>query len=444
MKIDVKVETEFLAAILKKSEFVPDDLLQFVEQEHFQVPSYKWFVAILKDREWNAPAWDFIDQLLIDIPEENDRQKYRNQIWFLYQKELEFEDDASKKFRAYISYCIANSKVRDAFTGFEKTSRIDFLLDSLTETVESAKRALEGNKYKLVDYADNYETRMSHRKLVRDNPSISPRILTGIRELDIQFTFKAPMVIDLLAPFKRYKSIFLNAFGYAALLQGFDVAHITYENSEEMTMDRYDAIFTELNYERISNLIITPDERQSIDKTFEWMSRWKNRLKIIKGIPEETSVLDINAALEAHRRTDNWTPDVMIFDYLNIIAPSKRHKEDWKDQKQIVWDLKWLAEKWNVPIFEASQAKIEGATANRLNMGHRGLSTAISQALDCCIAIDQTEEEREEGLIILSPHFVRGAQILIPEIVLESDLPRMIVSRELHRLWEHAIKVNPY
>ena len=90
------------------------------------------------------------------------------------------------------------------------------------------------------------------------------------------------------------------------------------------------------------------------------------------------------------------------------------------------------------------QTKIEGATADRLNMGHRGLSTAISQALDASIAIDQTDEEREEGLIILSPHFIRGAQILIPEIVLESDLPRMIVSRELHRLWEHAVRINPY
>jgi len=444
MKIDVKVEAEFLAAVIKGSSAVSRDVLAFAEPEHFQVDSYKWFVEVLKDRNWEAPAWDYMDQLLLEVHEENERYKYRTQIWHLYERELEFEEDASKKFRAYISYCITNSRIRESIAGFEKTSRIDFLLDSLTDTVSDARRVLDGSKFKFVDYVADYELRMKRRKEVRDNPSINPRVLTGIRDLDIQFTFKAPMVIDFLAPFKRYKSIFLNAIGYASTLQGFNVLHVTYENSEEMTMDRYDAMFSELNYDRISNLLITPEERAQLDKTFQWMSGWGNRLKVIKGTAEETSMTEVDAALEMFRRQEGWVPDVVIVDYLNIVAPSRYHKEDWKNQKQVVWDFKAFAEKWNVPIFEASQSKLEGATAARLNMGHRGLSTAISQALDCSIAIDQTEEEREEGLIILSPHFIRGAQILIPEIVLESDIPRMIVSRELHRLWEHAVRINPY
>jgi hypothetical protein len=32
----------------------------------------------------------------------------------------------------------------------------------------------------------------------------------------------------------------------------------------------------------------------------------------------------------------------------------------------------------------------------------------------------------------------------MPEIVLDSDLPRMTISRELHRLWGHAERINPY
>ena len=175
--------------------------------------SYKWLVGVLKERSWEAPAWDYVDQLLLEVREENDRQKYRNQIWPLYSRELEYEEDASKKFRAYISYCITNSRIRESVAGFEKTSRIDFLLDSLDETVSDARTALEGRKLKFVDYAENYIARMERRKEERDNPSINPRVLTGIPDLDIQFTFKAPMVIDFLAPFKRYKSIFLNSIG---------------------------------------------------------------------------------------------------------------------------------------------------------------------------------------------------------------------------------------
>jgi hypothetical protein len=91
----------------------------------------------------------------------------------------------------------------------------------------------------------------------------------------------------------------------------------------------------------------------------------------------------------------------------------------------------------------ASQAKVEGATAERLNKSHQGKSVGISQGVDLTINIDQDVNEEEEGFIILSPSFIRDGVILIPEIVLDADIARMVVDRSLHSLWKHAQKVNP-
>jgi hypothetical protein len=445
VKIDQKIESEFLATLVQKPGIVDSDVLGFVQPEHFTIESYKWFSKLLKSRGWRPPVWDVVEQELLVIKEDEERNKYRGQLYHLYVRELTFSEDAAEKFRAYVSFCIINVAMRSSMEGFSKTSRIDFLLESLRQGVSEAQSVVQGKTLRIVDYIENYNDRVSRRMLLRDNPNLNPRVLTGIRGLDTQFVVKAPMVVDFIAPFKRYKSILLNAMGYSLLLQGFNVLHVTYENSEDMTMSRYDAMFSELNYKRISNMLLTQEEKDSLDRTFAWMKTWSNRLKIVKATAEETTVAMVEEAVDRYRERESWSPDAEVWDYLNIIAPSVRYKgEERREQKQIVWDLKRHAEKYNVAIFEASQSNMSGVKADRLSLEHRGLSIDISRALDLCIAIDQTDEEREEGIIVLSPQFARDSAITIPEIVLDSDLSRMCISRELHHLWEHAARINPY
>jgi hypothetical protein len=444
MQIDVKVEAEFLASLLQERDVIESDLLHSIEPEYFQVDSYQWLVRLLITREWKPIVFNYLDQELLSIEEDETRTKYRNQLYALYAMQLTFEEDAAKKFRAYVSFCVLNSKTREGFEGFSRTDRVDFLIDAVQDGVDEASRIIRDHTLPVVDYASDYSERQERRRHLRDNPSVNPRLLTGIMGLDQQFVIKAPMLVDFMAPFKRYKSIFLNALGYSFLLQGHDVLHVTYENSLELTMDRYDAMFSEINYERVANLLITEEEKLALDRTFEWVHQWRNRLKIIKCTPQETTVKDVEEEMERLRDTEGFEPSVSVWDYLNIIKPSKEFRQERHEQKQIVWDLKIHAEKYNTAVIEASQANMEGAKADRLTLGHRGLSTDISRGIDLCIGIDQDDKERDEGIIVLSPMFFRGGAITIPEVILDSDLPRMVISRELHRLWQQAAKVNPY
>ena len=290
----------------------------------------------------------------------------------------------------------------------------------------------------------HYEERMLQRKSERDNPSVNPVIKTGIQGLDSQFRIKAPMVVDFLAPFKRYKSILLNSMGFVGVLQGFNVLHVVYENTVELTESRYDALFGNISYDRISNLAISSEEKSKFDYMFSQMKNWGSRLKILKCFPQVTTIADIEEEIEKLKHREGFVPDVVIIDYLNIVKPSVMPREERLQQQKIVWDMKHLADFYNVPVFTASQAKMEANKVERMDMTHRGKSIDISQGINLSIAIDQTKEEREEGILVLSPLFSREGPITIPEVVCETDLSKMTICHSHHEMWEFAQRVHGY
>ena len=445
MVLDWKVEAEFLAAIIQGTKEVGRDVITLVNKGYFSVDSYAWLVDQLVKRNWEPISFDFVDQLLLeDIEDVEKKEIYRNQIYQLYNRELTFVEDAEKKFRTFIAHALMKATTKEAFEGFDRSSRIDYFLETLQDGYRQANGLVTDRQINIVDYADNYKVRMQRRKAERDNPSVNPVIKTGIAGLDDQFQIKAPMVVDFLAPFKRYKSIILNSMGFVSLLQGFNVLHVVYENTIELTEDRYDALFGDISYDRISNLAISQGEKDKLDQMFDQINLWGSRLKMLKCIPQKTTIPELEEEIEKLKFKEGFVPDVIVLDYLNIVNPSERVKEERLQQQKIVWDIKHMADLYNVPVFTASQAKMEANKVERLDMTHRGKSIDISQGVNLSIAIDQTPDERDEGILVLSPLFSRESEITIPEVVCETELSKMVICYSHKNMWEMARKIHGY
>lgn len=446
MKIDVRVEAEFLAAILQGTKEVARDVLIQVEPGYFSVDSYQWVVEQLQKRDWKTFPYEYVDQLLLDsIKDEEKRTLFRNQIYYLYTKELTFLEEAEKKFRTFIAWSLMKATTKNAFEGFNRASRIDYFLKDFQEGFTKANSLVTERQIDIVDYADHYETRMAQRLAERDNPAVNPVVLTGIPGIDEQFQIKAPMIVDFLAPFKRYKSIILNAMGFVSLLQGFNVLHVVYENTIELTENRYDALFGDINYNRISNLAISSGEKELMDWIFAQMKNWGSRLKILKCIPQQTTIAELEEEIDLLKYREGFVPDVIVLDYLNIVKPSaSMHGEERLQQQKIVWDIKHMADSYNLPVFTASQAKMEANKVDRMDVTHRGKAIDISQGINLSIAIDQTKEEREEGILVLSPLFSRENDITIPEVVCETDLAKMTICHSHKSMWSIAQRVHGF
>jgi len=443
-KITWQVELEFLAAIVQGSSQLDTYILEYVEPGYFAVESYKWLVKQLAERSWKPFPIGFLSQLLLEsFPNDSDkRDLYYIQLEQVFNKSLEFVEEAESKFRTFISFNLIKVASKNAFDNFERSGRIDYLLDEISERAKDAKNVITKDRVKIVDYAENYEDRMAQRREIRDNPDISPIIKTGIPGLDSQFQIRAPQLVDFLAPFKRYKSIILNTMGFSSLMQGYNVLHLMYENTIGMTAGRYDSLFSTLSYDRLSDLAITSEEKDKIDNLFLWVNSWSSRLKLLKCIPKRTTILEVEEEIEKLKFRENFTPDVIILDYLNIVKSSIKEKEERLQQQIILWDIKNMAEKYNVPIFTASQANMGANKVARMDNTHRGKSIDISQGLDLSIAIDQTPEEREDGFVVLSPLFSRWSKIEIEEVVCETDLNRMSICKSFREIWDIANRVH--
>lgn len=444
LSLSVSVEQQILASIVQGKKLLDESVLKSVQPEYFQVDAYRWLVKKLKARQWKPFDIGYLDQLLLEFEDEAKRAQFRLQLENLYYMQLTFEDDAADSFKAYLSFCVVNSRLVKSSEGLKSSQRVDFWIKDLQEGLDTAQHILSGDKFRSVDYVQDFETRIDRRRQERDNPAFAPRILTGINGLDLQFVIRGPQIINFLAPFKRYKSIFLNSLGFAALLQGFNVLHVTLENDYSLTSTRYDAMFSLLTYDRISGLFVTQEELDHLRKIFDWMNKWENRLKIVKGTAYETTPKTILGEIDRLKRAEGFVPDLIIVDYLNILASVKQEKEERQEQNRIVWELKAVGEAYKCPVITASQATRDASTSERVKMDQQGKSVGISQAVDLTIAIDQTPEERAGGMIVLSPMFSRAGTISIPEIVLDSDLSRMLVSRNLPDLWKKAMEVHPY
>ena len=443
MQLSVSTELEILASIQQGKNPLDDVALKQIKPEYFQVESYKWLVKQLQARDWKPIKQGYLDQLLLELKDEARRNQYRLQLNNLYAHTVEFTEDAATSFKSYLAFCTLNSTLVGSSEGYKNSQRIDFFIRDLQEGIDSAKQIIRGDAFRSVDYVSNFNERIDQRTQERDNPAIAPRILTGIPGLDLQFNIKGPMVVNFLAPFKRYKSIFLNSLGFAALLQGFNVLHVTLENDERLTNSRYDAMFSLISYDRIAGALVTQQELDKLRLLYTWMDSWENRLKVVKGTAYSTTAKDIIAEVERLHTVEGFIPDVVIVDYMNVLAANTKEPEERHEQNKIVWDLKLVGEKYSCPIITASQATREAAEAKRITQAQQGKSVGISQAVDLTIAIDQTPQEKASGIIILSPMFSRAGPITIPEIALASDLSRMLVSRSLPELWQKALELNP-
>jgi hypothetical protein len=449
-KLDIKVEAEFLAAVVQGDDSIDIDILSHVEEDFFSTDSYRWLVRNLIDREWKVIAYDFLDQLLLeDIKDHETREKYKKQLDYLYTKKLEFAKDADKRFRTFSAERKITNTVKLTLEAYNRSKRIDFCLRDLKQGISEAENIVKGDRLKIIDYVDTYEDRMERRKAERDNPDLSPIIKTGIHGLDHQFRLKKKMIVDFLAPFKRGKSILLNTVAYSAFLQNYNVCQVVFENSEDLTFNRFDALFTQTSYNRISNLLLSPEEKTKADMLFKWMGTWSNKLKIIKATSNETSVSDIRDELSMFYDKDGWSPDVLVIDYLNIIGPDESSKklEERLQQKDIFWKLKNFTEEANVLTYVATQSNMEGIKdgygSGRLKLSSRGKSIDISQGLDLSVAIDQSEVEKAAGILVLSPHFYRHGPILQDEINLDANLEYMTFDRGVVDLWKTAAEHYP-
>ena len=198
-----------------------------------------------------------------------------------------------------------------------------------------------------------------------------------------------------MGPVNRGKSIFLVHNGVTSVMANRNVLHISLEMSDKQTAKRYMGAFTN---EPMKGHI---DNREKIEqKLFKMRDSTKGSLRYIQFPPETISVDTIYQLIATLRRMHNWSPDVVIIDYLELMISrsSYDNREDYDRQKKIAVQLRELAVNEKVVVFTATQTNRDGLNPEGdelIGMNKTAESYGKMMSADYVVTLNQNEDDEK-------------------------------------------------
>ena len=187
------------------------------------------------------------------------------------------------------------------------------------------------------------------------------------------------------------KSLFMCHVAAAALSQGKNVLYITMEMAEERIAERIDA-----------NLLnMTMDEMSKVDKDIyetrigKLIKKTSGKL-IIKEYPTASAHAGhFKSLLEELKLKRNFTPDLIVIDYLNICASSRmKHGagvNSYTYIKSLAEELRGLGVEYNVPVLSATQTTRGGYDNTDVDLTDTSESFGLPATVDFMFALISTE-----------------------------------------------------
>lgn len=194
------------------------------------------------------------------------------------------------------------------------------------------------------------------------------------------------------APTGGGKSIFLCHHAANCLRQNKNVLYITLEMSEERIAERIDANLMNI---KLNDLRILPFD--IYEKKFKRCTDAMKGKLIIKEYPTGTAnSLNFRHLIDELKMKQEFVPDVVIIDYLNICA-SSRYKANsnlnsYTLIKAIAEELRGLAVEYNVQLFSATQVNRQGFNNSDIDLTNTAESMGLPATADFFIALISTDE----------------------------------------------------
>lgn len=183
------------------------------------------------------------------------------------------------------------------------------------------------------------------------------------------------------------KSWLLVALGGHAVNLGYNVAHYTLELGEDYVGKRYDAYFTEMSVDSLS------DNRDRVEKT---ISNLKGQLIIKEYPPKRASIHTIEAHIKKLISLGT-TPDLIIIDYVDLLSSRKKSIDRKMEIDDIYVSTKSLAKSLNIPVWSASQVNRAGAQNDVIEGTNAAGSYDKIMISDFCMSLSRKRQDKVEG-----------------------------------------------
>ena len=165
------------------------------------------------------------------------------------------------------------------------------------------------------------------------------------------------------------------------------MVHYTLELSEGYVGKRYDAIFSGIDVDKLN------EHRKDVEES---IAKVKGKIMIKEYAPKRASLDTIEAHLQQMEHQNEFKPDLIIIDYLDLLR-TKGRKERKDEIDDVYTDAKGLAKQLNIPIVSPSQANRTGADEDILQAKNAAGSYDKIMIGDIIISLARGRKDKVNG-----------------------------------------------
>lgn len=197
------------------------------------------------------------------------------------------------------------------------------------------------------------------------------------------------------------KTMFMCHFAAAYLAQGKNVLYITLEMAEEEIAKRIDTNLLNVTFDDLDKL-----SKDMYDKKVASLKNKTNGKLIIKEYPSTSaSVHHFRALLNELKMKNDFAPDVILVDYINIMASARLAASSATDTyqyvKSIAEELRGFAQQSGIPVWSATQLNRTGFGSSDPDMTNVAESFGLPATADLLVVLISTEELRALNQIMV-------------------------------------------
>lgn len=235
------------------------------------------------------------------------------------------------------------------------------------------------------DLGHNYKNGIAQR----GQKSVRKPISTGWGPLDEAFNggWERGTLSTFIAPTGAGKSMFLVNCGAAALEQGLNVVYVTLEMADWKIGLRFDSYYSGVQINDVSQ----NQEQVQVDIN----TKARGNLFIKEWATKTASVQTIRAYLQRLQAVENFSPDMIIVDYADLLRGANGYKDKRFELEGIYEELRALSQEMQAIVVTADQTNRSGLDMEIVTIGQIGESYAKATVCDVIMTISRKMEDKQ-------------------------------------------------
>ena len=363
-----------ISSLLSHKEFLVN-IHDIISDEYFENPAHKWAIKeILNyyDKYHTTPELETLKIELQKVDNEVLQISIREQ---LKQAFVASDTDLEYVKEEFTNFCKNQQLKKALMTSVDMLKMGDF--ESIRMLVDNALKAGQdknvGHEY-IKDIEERYK---ENSRVTAPTPwdKINEILQGGLGNGDFGIIFGNP---------GGGKSWSLVALGGHAVKTGRTVLHYTLELGEDYVGRRYDAFFCDIDVSKIGFYK---------DKVDEIIPELPGRL-IIKEFPTGRATISTIESHIAKCTNMGMKPDLVIIDYVDLLASRKTNRERKDEIDDIYTSTKGLARELDIPIWSVSQVNRAGANDNVIQGDKAAGSYDKIMITDFCMSLSRKKEDK--------------------------------------------------